>query len=134
MKYRFCKFCRGSGCLACPGEQRKAEKAEAAAISARKQRYAAMTPEQIIAELPKIREVTSLADSLFRRHGTNSKSAIEIEQSARSQVLKNLEDGGHEWPMPEPALVMTATDFDDPEKLEALRSIVFKPNSEENHD
>lgn len=53
--YRNCKYCQGAGCLFCNSERKKAEGAQQAAEQQRTERLKAMTPEEILNELPATR-------------------------------------------------------------------------------
>lgn len=113
--YRWCRFCNGHGCGACPGERSKAEASRQKSEEEKKTRYAAMSPDQIIGELDSTRDGIRIGSAML---GLNL-SAQEIEQQAREQVSKNLELGGHEWPMPQPVFTCDGSD----EQMEQMKQL-----------
>lgn len=104
--YANCKWCYGQGCLVCQSERKKAEAFEAKYEAERKARLAQKSPQDILAALPGASVAVEIAAGI---KGVQL-DKDEIECMARSQVLKNLEDGGHEYPMPEPIFTCDRSD------------------------
>lgn len=93
-----CQYCRGIGCVFCKSERQKAERARQEAEQRRTERLKSMMPEEIFAELPTIRQAIQIAAQIKGITLTLE----ELEEQARSEVLQNLDRGGHQYPMPEP--------------------------------
>jgi hypothetical protein len=82
----------------CPSERKKCEMSQVEQATTRRAKLAQKTPEAILAELPAIQEAIRIA----AQSTSTPMSEAEIETTARRQVLQNLEDGGHDFPMPQP--------------------------------
>jgi hypothetical protein len=123
--YPHCKFCQGSGCLACPGERKKAERAAAKWEEDRIAKLKAMTPEEILGTLPDKRLGLKLAAQCWNGNFSgfvddkSNPDTLEIE--ARSLVLKDLADGGHEFPTPDPIMV---ADPDNADQMAELKKLI----------
>lgn len=81
----------------CPSERKKCELSQVEQSTTRRAKLAQKTPEAILAELPAIQEAIKIA----AQSTSTAMSEAEIETTARRQVLQNLEDGGHDFPMPQ---------------------------------
>jgi len=92
--YLRCRFCFGTGCLACDGERRKDQKREAEIQAKRIENLKSQTPEEILSSLPQAKTGVLIA----ARFSGESLTDEEVDQRAREIILKNLADGGHEFP------------------------------------